>query len=93
MKDPIIEEVRRVRKKIESENSNDWNTIEKYLKENQSKRPKRPVVCSPRKLPDRGVASSDRIMSTQPVIANAVKRSSAFQNQKLATSRTVLNRR
>ena len=56
MKDPIIEEVRRIRKEIESENNNDWNTIEKYLKENQAKRPKRPVVYSPKKLPDRGVA-------------------------------------
>ena len=56
MKGPIIEEVRRMRKEIESENNNDWKTLEKYLKENQLKRAKRPVVYSPKKLPDRSVA-------------------------------------
>ena len=55
MTDPIIEEVRRIRKEIESENHNDWNTIEKYLLEKQTKRPKRQVTYQPQKLPGRGV--------------------------------------
>ena len=56
MTDPIIEEVRRIRKEIELENHNDWNEIEKYLIEKQTKRPNRQVVFKPKKLPDRGVA-------------------------------------
>ncbi|MFC1766730.1 hypothetical protein ACFL6U_32225 [Planctomycetota bacterium] len=56
MKDPIIDEVRRVRKEIESQNNNDWETIEKYFSEKQSKAQTPPVIYSPQKLPDRGVA-------------------------------------
>ena len=33
---PIIEEVRRIRNEIESENHNDWDTIEEYLSEKQA---------------------------------------------------------
>ena len=56
MTDPIIEEVRRIRKEIESENQNDWDAIEEYFCEKQAKRATRPVVYSPKKFPDRGVA-------------------------------------
>jgi len=56
MKDPIVEEVRRIRKEIESENHNDWDTIEKYLCEKQARRPSLPLTYSPNKLPNRGVA-------------------------------------
>ncbi|MCH8311319.1 MAG: hypothetical protein IIB17_12610 [Chloroflexi bacterium] len=56
MTNPIIEEVRRIRKVIESENNNDWDTIEEYLSEKQAERTTRPVTYKPQKLPDRGVA-------------------------------------
>lgn len=35
MKDKIIEKVRDIRKKIESENGNNWDQLEKYLLKNQ----------------------------------------------------------
>ena len=56
MKDPIVEEVRRTRKEIESENNNDWDTLEKYFVEKQAERAKPPVTHSPQQLPGRGVA-------------------------------------
>jgi hypothetical protein len=31
MKDPIVDEVRDIRKKIEVENGNNWDQLEKYL--------------------------------------------------------------
>ena len=55
MKDPIVEEVRRIRKEIETENCNDWDTIEKYIIEKQARRPSQPVAYRPQKLPDRDV--------------------------------------
>lgn len=56
MKDPIIEEVRRIRKEIESQNNNDWDKLEAYFVEKQVKRTEPPVTYNPQRLPDRGVA-------------------------------------
>lgn len=51
MTNPIIEEVRRIRKEIESENHNDWDIIEKYLSEKQAERTTRPVTYKPQNTP------------------------------------------
>jgi hypothetical protein len=56
MKDPIIEEVRRVRKRIEADCGNDWDTLARHLIEKQNASSAKVVSYPPRKLPDRGVA-------------------------------------
>jgi len=56
MKDPIIEEVRRVRKKIEADYGNDWDRLIRHLIERQKAQSAK-VVSYPRKrLPNRDVA-------------------------------------
>ena len=56
MKDPIIEEVRRVRKQIEAEHGNDWERLARHLIERQNASSAKVVSYPPKKLPDRGVA-------------------------------------
>jgi hypothetical protein len=56
MKDPIIQEVRRIRKQIEEENHNDWQSLDRYFRTKQKERKIQPVAYKPKKLPDRGVA-------------------------------------
>lgn len=56
MKDPIIEEVRRVRKEIESEHKDDWDDLVRYLIEREKASSAKQVCYRPRQLPDRGVA-------------------------------------
>jgi hypothetical protein len=56
MKDPIIEEVRRVRKKIEADHGDDWDSLARHLIETQKTSSAKLVSYPPRKLPDRGVA-------------------------------------
>lgn len=56
MKDPIIEEVRRVRKKIEADHGNDWEVLARHLIERQKASSTHIVSYPPKKLPDRGVA-------------------------------------
>jgi len=56
MKDPIVDEVRRIRKQIESEHNNDWDALVRYLLEKQSASPAKSASYQPRKLPDRGAA-------------------------------------
>jgi hypothetical protein len=56
MKDPIIEEIRRVRKKIEADQDNDWDSLARYLTERQKDQQAKLVSYAPKKLPDRGIA-------------------------------------
>lgn len=56
MKDPIVEEVRRVRKKIEADHGNDWDALERHFIEKQKTSSAKVVSYPPKKLPDRGAA-------------------------------------
>jgi hypothetical protein len=56
MKDPIIEEVRRIRKKIEAEHGNDWDSLVRHLVERQKASSAKVVSYQRKKLPDRDVA-------------------------------------
>jgi hypothetical protein len=44
VKDPIIDELRRVRKKIEADHGNDWDRLVRHLIERQNANPRRPIV-------------------------------------------------
>lgn len=56
MKDPIIEEVRRVRRKIEADHGNNWEALALHLIERQNASSAKVVCYPPRRLPDRDVA-------------------------------------
>lgn len=56
MKDPIVEEVRRIRRKIEADHGNDWDALARHLIERQSASSAKLVRYPPKRLPDRGVA-------------------------------------
>ncbi len=56
MKDPIIEEVRQVRKKIEADYGNDREALTRHFIERQNNSSTKVVSYAPKKLPDRGVA-------------------------------------
>jgi hypothetical protein len=56
MKDPIIEEVRKVRKKIEADHGDDWDSLARYLIEKQNASSAKVVSYPPKRLPDRDVA-------------------------------------
>ena len=56
MKDPIIEEVRRVRKKIEADHGDNWDSLARHLIERQNASSAKVVSYPPKRLPDRGVA-------------------------------------
>jgi hypothetical protein len=49
--DPIIDEVRRVRKEIEAEHGNDWQALERYFMDKQESSPEKKVAYKPKKLP------------------------------------------
>ncbi len=51
--DPIIEEVRRVRKEIEAEHGNDWKALERYFTDKQNNSTEKKAAYKPRKLPKR----------------------------------------
>jgi hypothetical protein len=50
MKDPIIEEVRRVRKQIEADCGNDWEKLARHVIERQNASPAKVARYSPKKL-------------------------------------------
>jgi len=56
MKDPIIEEVRRVRQKIEADHGNDWDRLVRHLVERQDAQTSKVVSYPRKKLPGRDVA-------------------------------------
>ena len=56
MKDPIVDEVRFIRKQIEANHNNDWDSLVRYLIEKQNASSRKKVSFQPRKIPDRGVA-------------------------------------
>ncbi|MCH7919644.1 MAG: hypothetical protein IIC50_16870 [Planctomycetes bacterium] len=56
MTDPIVAEVRRIRKEIEAEPGGDWDALERHLMESQKKRSDNLMTYSPKRLPDRGIA-------------------------------------
>jgi len=56
MKDPIVQEVRRIRKQIEDEHGNDWDALVRHFVQKQRSSSAKSVSYQPRKLPDRGVA-------------------------------------
>lgn len=56
MRDKIVDEVRKIRKEIESENRADWIQIEKYLIEKQKRHKKKIYRGNPKSLPVRHVA-------------------------------------
>ena len=56
MTDPIIQEVRRIRKQIEEENHNDWKALDQYFRAKQKERKNQQVTSKPKELPDGGVA-------------------------------------
>lgn len=56
MKDKIVDEVRKVRKKIELENKSDWIAIEKHLLEMQQRHKTKLYKGNPKSLPVRHVA-------------------------------------
>ena len=49
--DPIIEEVRRVRKEIEAEHGNDWKALERHFMKEQEESPAKKAAYQPKKLP------------------------------------------
>ncbi|OHB77964.1 MAG: hypothetical protein A2Z25_15145 [Planctomycetes bacterium RBG_16_55_9] len=49
--DPIIEEVRRVRKEIEAEHGNDWKALERYFTDKQNSAMEKKAAYKPKKLP------------------------------------------
>ena len=51
MEDLIVAEVRDIRKKIESENGNDWDKLEKYLLKNQKRHKDKLYSGFPKSLP------------------------------------------
>lgn len=51
--DPIIAEVRRVRKEIEAEHGNDWKSLERYFTDKQNSATEKKVAYKPKKLPKR----------------------------------------
>ena len=56
MKDPIVEEVRRTRKKIEADHGDDWDALARHLIAREKASLAKVVSYSPKQLPDRGVA-------------------------------------
>jgi hypothetical protein len=56
MKDPIVEEIRRVRRQIEADHGNDWDALARHLIEPQNASSAKVVSYPFKKLPDRGVA-------------------------------------
>ena len=56
MKDPIVEQVRQVRKKIEADHGNDWDRLTRYLIERQKASSAKVVSYPPKKLADRATA-------------------------------------
>jgi hypothetical protein len=56
VKDPIVEEVRRARKKIEAGHGKDWDALARYFIEKQKTSSRKVVAYAPKKLPDRGAA-------------------------------------
>jgi hypothetical protein len=63
MKDPIIEEVRRVRKKIEADHGNDWDSLVRHLLKRQNTSSAKTVSYPLKKLPDRHVRGSGGLLS------------------------------
>ena len=55
MKDKIIDDVRKIRKEIESENEYDWIQIEKSLREMQNRHKAKLYAGTPKSLPVRDV--------------------------------------
>jgi len=53
MKDPIIDEVRRVRKKIEADHGNNWDSLVRHLIKKQNALSAKVVSYPRNKLPDR----------------------------------------
>jgi len=51
--DPIVQEVRRVRKEIEAEHGNNWETLERYYMEKQASSPAKLFTGKPKPLPRR----------------------------------------
>jgi len=51
MKDPIVDEVRDIRKKIEAENGNNWDQLEKYLLKIQQNHKDKLYSGSPKSFP------------------------------------------
>ena len=56
MIDPIVDEVRCVRKMIEAEQGDDWDRLFRHLIEKQKTQHGKVVSYPPKKLPDRDVA-------------------------------------
>jgi len=56
MKDAIIDEVRRVRKKIEADHGNNGDSLVRHLIEKQDTSSAKVVSYERKKLPERGVA-------------------------------------
>ena len=50
VKDTIVEEVRTIRKQIENENNNDWDTLERFLIKKQKKHASKLYKGNPKKL-------------------------------------------
>ncbi len=51
--DPIIAELRRVRREIEAEHGGDWDALERYFVDKQGKAAEKQVAFKPKKLPQR----------------------------------------
>lgn len=56
MKDPIVEKVRQIRKKIEADHGSDWDTLTRHLIAKEKDSSAKVVSYAPKPLPDRGVA-------------------------------------
>jgi hypothetical protein len=57
MKDPIVAEVREIRREIETENKGDWEQLEGYFKNKQERHKKRIYKGKPKPLPVRNVVN------------------------------------
>ena len=56
MNDPIIEEVRRVRQKIEADHGNDWGSLVRHLLKRQNTSAAKVVFYQRKIRPDRNMA-------------------------------------
>ncbi|MCH8125863.1 hypothetical protein IIC38_07875 [candidate division KSB1 bacterium] len=56
MKDKIVDEVRKIRKEIESENNDNWDQLLTYFEERQKRHKNKLYKGAPKSLPKRDVA-------------------------------------
>lgn len=56
MRDKLVDEIRKIRKEIESENGNDWNKLKNYFNKIQNRHKDKLYRGAPKSLSKRDVA-------------------------------------